>query len=217
MEKPYLRLCADIDESHPYPFEDVRRAAIVGAEDAAFLIGRYGDLLRPYATEHFRRLRFPYSLVEVDGLKSSGRINIAIWLTKPDIDTVVPRDYARALSNISIIELLRKVEEWREVEEHVVDAEKIATAKAFSRSLGREDPLLMELVYGSEVDDGFRTQTSILPPYTNFPPSVWHFYGGSAPPEWFAEMDRQFRGSPDRFSDAIDIFLRRVQTDARDG
>lgn|SRR3989338_1484675 len=90
MEKPYLRLCADVTEPHPFSYEEVRRTAVLDNNGLASVLGPYEDALRPYVESHFQRAGFPYSLVEVDGIKSSERINIALWLTKPDIDAVKP-------------------------------------------------------------------------------------------------------------------------------
>lgn len=105
-----MRLCADITETHPFSYEEVRQVAVLKGNGLASGIGSYEDMLRPYVEAHFRRIGFPYSLAEVDGVKSSGRINIALWLTKPDVDAIRPQAYGRVLSDVSIIEVFRKVD-----------------------------------------------------------------------------------------------------------
>src|SRR3989338_6150582 len=93
LQKPSIRICADIIEPHGISFEDVRSHALTDTGNELYLLGEhYEALLTPHAERHLQRLGLPYSSVGVDGLMRNGRINIGVWLTKPEITAVKPRD-----------------------------------------------------------------------------------------------------------------------------
>ncbi|MBI1972022.1 MAG: hypothetical protein HY517_01400 [Candidatus Aenigmarchaeota archaeon] len=215
MDKPYMRLCVDVAEPHPFSYEEVRRVAFLNGNGLASMIGPYEDAIRPYIERHFDRLGYPYTLLEVDGVKSSGRTNVALWMTKPDVEAVIPRDYGRAIADVSIIEVFRKVDSWDEVARKAVRSEEIGPAMEFSRSLGREDPLLFEVVYLFGGEDQFRGKASRLQstpePFLAYPPTVWHFYGGQPAPEWVLEINKKLRVNPGGFSDTIFRFMKETE------
>lgn len=215
MERPYLRLCADVTEPHPFSYDEVRSVALLDNDGLASVLGPYEDALRPYVEGHFQRAGFPYSLVEVDGIKNSGRVNVALWLTKPDIDAVKPQDYGRVLSDLSIIEVFRKIDDWEEVKRKTTTPAEVGDAQQYSASMGRTDPLLFELVYLFGGEDTFREKASriqhIPQSFIAFPPTVWHFYKGQPASEWVMELNRRIRGNPEYFSGKLSRFLKETE------
>jgi hypothetical protein len=208
MEKPYVRLCADILAKQPHSFDDLRPFALKDFGDAVFLLGEIETELLPYAKQRLAEVNFPYSSLEVDGIKNNNRLNIALWMTKSDLDKITPKDFDRALAGLSIAELCSKVDVWEDAEAMLKDPEKIAELKEYAQYFGRDDPPLLYQIYRFSVNS-LASHNLVLSPFREIPPNIWHFYGGKPMGADWEEFSRQVRNNIHSFdSRAEDILLK---------
>ncbi len=205
LDRPYVRLCADVAVEHPFTYEVVRVTAFSDKGDAAFMLGGYEDEIRPYIETHLRHNRFPYSLLEIDGVKQNRTTNVALWLSKPELKKLEPIDYARCIANFSMVEVFEEVSGWEELEP-VLNRLVLLQVKDECSSFGRETPVFFRTVYEFGVGN-----LGLYPkPYRAMPPTVWHFYGKPAPEE-FLILGKEIRRNPKNFGGSINEVERSMR------
>lgn len=185
LQRPSIRICADIIEPHGIPFEDVREHALTDTGDELYLLGEhYESLLKPHAERHLQRLGLPYHAVDVDGLLRNGRINIGVWMTKPEIDMVAPKDYERALNDVSILEVMDKPSP-EQMKRDLTD-EQLRPHNQCAKFLEIPFPNLLKIVY--QIGFGKIIPDSGPKGYMIMPPHVFEYYTGKPPPQFYADM-----------------------------
>ena len=184
LAKPSVYLCADLIEPHGVNFDDVRSHALTDTGEELYMLGRYYEsLLMPHAEHHLHRLRMPFHSVQVDGLMRNGRINVGIWLTRKELEMTLPRDYERALNDISIIEVLDQPNP-EQVAKDI--GEKAVTYFEFAAALGIGIPNLLKIAY--QISFG-----KIIPDlgprgYMMLPPAVFEYYAGKQVPKEYSDF-----------------------------
>lgn len=102
LERPYVRLCADVPAEHDVDVDDVRKWAKERDTRGLFKIAHYSFALQQPVQDYLARANFPYTYVEVDGLLFNRHVNVGLWQTKHDLSCISGYD---ALSDMSIVEV----------------------------------------------------------------------------------------------------------------
>tara|TARA_Y100000034_G_scaffold41320_2_gene50864 strand:- start:21077 stop:21739 length:663 start_codon:yes stop_codon:yes gene_type:complete len=193
MEKPILRLCADIRTQYPFSinlYKEIEKEAVHVYSDACFLIGRYEDELSSYAEKHFSKEKFPYSLMDVDGIKKNGDINISLWMIKEDIEKTKPDNFRKTFYDISLIDLGKRVKNLEELPKNMKDIQGIRDLCITTTQYKLSKLPLMKIVYNY---GGMENPLKLPGPYIRLPPQTWGFYNEEEAPRELIDFEKSIR------------------------
>lgn len=186
LERPYIRLCADVPDEHDVDVDDVRKWAKESDRRGLFKIDQYSFALLQPVQNYLARTGFPYSYVEVDGLLFNRQVNIGLWQTKPDLPRIQGYD---ALSDVSIIEVFNGFASFDELADKMSLPEMNVWRAIASKADLINPPLLKPVfqeTYGPSLAAG---GPSRVRGYFLACPDVVELYGGSVD-KWYRRFYR---------------------------
>lgn len=172
LEKPIVRLCADIDTGEPmedYMFENISKQARIKIKngDSVFSLGGYSAFLIPEVKEYLRKQGLTYSDIALDGVHRNGKMNIALWMTRPELEIITPKRMEEIICGNPGIKVMERLSSHDQIPDGFVDLSKLVNSK----------PLIARLYF----DDGKDYRNTEQ--YTEIPPYTWGFYGEKPAPE----------------------------------
>ena len=195
VESPLVRLCADTEplmKMSQQLFSVVSENSGVKLPDGSkvFVIGPYSEAFRSDAERYLQERDFSYSEMRVDGISRDGKLNLAIWMERKDLNRSSENSAAETFCDDLGIEVFDYVQRFEDLPEDVIDP-------ASASGIQRKTPVVARFLFKDGED--FRDQNR----YRSLPPNVWHLYGCEPAPRKYLELMNDVYSGRVRIPDAL--------------